>query len=233
MFRWYQCAEICYAYLEDVPSDCVLDAKDSPFRTARYHTRGWTLQELIASAHVVFLSNDWKPLGSKTKLAKLLNDITGIWSSVLTHETHFSNLSIAYRMSWASKRSTTRIEDEAYCLMGLVNVNMPSLYGEGRQAFQRLQQEIMKQTFDSSIFCWGRRLTNPKLIPMTLKRMYELFNSHSRNHFYLLAHSPMDFASTSVVRYTPNATYCVQPYLPWQWKPEHVRPDLFISLFSC
>ncbi|KAI4188969.1 MAG: hypothetical protein L6R41_001778 [Letrouitia leprolyta] len=65
--------------------------------------------------------------------------------------------SVATKMSWASKRKTTRIEDMAYCLLGIFNVNMPLLYGEGRKAFQRLQQEIMKQTNDDSIFAWASR----------------------------------------------------------------------------
>ncbi|KAF4635701.1 hypothetical protein G7Y89_g2394 [Cudoniella acicularis] len=55
----------------------------------------------------------------------------------------------------ASKRQTTRKEDQAYCLMGLFNVSMPPLYGEGRKAFIRLQLEIIKQTDDESIFAWA------------------------------------------------------------------------------
>jgi hypothetical protein len=58
-------------------------------------------------------------------------------------------------MSWAAGRNTTRLEDEAYCLMGLFDVNMPLLYGEGRKAFLRLQQEILKQSDDPSIFAWS------------------------------------------------------------------------------
>jgi hypothetical protein len=58
-------------------------------------------------------------------------------------------------MSWAAKRQTTRIEDLAYCLMGVFGVNMPMLYGEGYRAFIRLQEEIMKASDDDSIFAWG------------------------------------------------------------------------------
>ena len=43
----------------------------------------------------------------------------------------------------------------AYCLMGIFNVNMPILYGEGlHSAFRRLQEEIMKTSFDQSLFAW-------------------------------------------------------------------------------
>lgn len=55
---------------------------------------------------------------------------------------------------WASKRKTTRVEDEAYCLLGLFGVSMPLIYGEGSKAFRRLQEEIMKQSDDETIFAW-------------------------------------------------------------------------------
>ncbi|KAJ5590177.1 hypothetical protein N7450_004149 [Penicillium hetheringtonii] len=40
MYKWYEQAGICFAYLADVPQK---EMKDS-----RWFTRGWTLQELIA-----------------------------------------------------------------------------------------------------------------------------------------------------------------------------------------
>lgn len=61
---------------------------------------------------------------------------------------------IAQRMSWASTRETTREEDLAYCLLGLFNINMPLLYGEGKAAFTRLQHAIIAQSNDQSIFAW-------------------------------------------------------------------------------
>lgn len=61
---------------------------------------------------------------------------------------------IGERMSWASKRKTSRIEDVAYCLMGIFSVNMPLMYGEGDRAFARLQDEILKRSVDQSLFAW-------------------------------------------------------------------------------
>jgi len=52
-------------------------------------------------------------------------------------------------------RATSRVEDTAYSLMGLFNVFMPMLYGEGERAFIRLQEEIMKQSEDYTIFAWN------------------------------------------------------------------------------
>jgi len=57
-------------------------------------------------------------------------------------------------MSWAAKRETTRLEDQAYCLLGIFGVNMPPLYGEGPNAFFRLQLEIMRISNDESLFAW-------------------------------------------------------------------------------
>ncbi|PIG80750.1 hypothetical protein AARAC_006518 [Aspergillus arachidicola] len=87
-------------------------------------------------------------------LSQLISKITLIDEGVLRGEIRLGDCSVAKRMSWASARVTTRIEDTAYCLMGIFNVNMPLLYGEGRKAFIRLQEEIMKDSDDQSIFAW-------------------------------------------------------------------------------
>ncbi|KAI0700861.1 hypothetical protein C8T65DRAFT_657366 [Cerioporus squamosus] len=152
MFRYYALADVCYVCLRDVP----LTGGSSPFRDSRWHRRGWTLQELLAPSVVFFLSESWEVLGSKADLAAELEEATGIPKSVLRRQTKLSDVSVARRMSWAAFRQTTRPEDEAYCLMGIFDVNMPTLYGEGRRAFQRLQEEIMKKSTDTTLFAWGR-----------------------------------------------------------------------------
>ncbi|EIW54397.1 HET-domain-containing protein, partial [Trametes versicolor FP-101664 SS1] len=146
MFQWYKQADVCYAYLAD--------AVHSPFRRSIWHTRGWTLQELIAPEVVVFLSPDWKVLGDKVHLAPLLEQITNVPRAVLHHQVELSTVSVAQRMSWAAHRKTTRLEDEAYCLLGIFSINMPTLYGEGRAAFRRLQEEIMQTSTDLSLLAW-------------------------------------------------------------------------------
>lgn len=58
-------------------------------------------------------------------------------------------------MSWASNRRTTRAEDIAYCLLGLFDVNMELMYGEGPyKAFQRLQLKYLEDVDDESLFTW-------------------------------------------------------------------------------
>ncbi|KAI0702352.1 heterokaryon incompatibility protein-domain-containing protein [Cerioporus squamosus] len=160
MFRYYSLADVCYVYLRDVPTEDAFVGDftgSSPFRDSRWHRRGWTLQELLAPSVVFFLSASWECLGSKADLAEQLEEATGIPQSVLRLQTKLGDISVAQRMSWAAFRQTTRPEDEAYCLLGIFDVNMPTLYGEGRRAFQRLQEEIMKRSTDTTLFAWGRR----------------------------------------------------------------------------
>ncbi|KAL9607472.1 MAG: hypothetical protein Q9167_007619 [Letrouitia subvulpina] len=148
MYHWYREAVVCYAYLEDVSLYIPLSTK---FRKSRWFTRGWTLQELLAPRLVIFHDRDWIPIGSKSSLQAEVSAATGIR---IDHLHKPQAASAAQKLSWASQRSTTRLEDEAYCLLGLFDVNMPLVYGEGRKAFRRLQEEIINSSNDHSIFAW-------------------------------------------------------------------------------
>jgi hypothetical protein len=153
MYKWYEKADICYAYLEDVPTS--LPQFDvNLFLEARWFTRGWTLQELVAPRIVEFYAKDWTEVGTKFSLRSLLSKRTGMDEALLLCQKSPSRYPIAQRMSWASERKTTRVEDRAYCLFGLFGVNMPLLYGEGSRAFGRLQEEILRRYEDYSIFLW-------------------------------------------------------------------------------
>ncbi|KAI6095837.1 heterokaryon incompatibility protein-domain-containing protein, partial [Pisolithus croceorrhizus] len=159
MYRWYQNAGVCYAYLNDVNESTFPAAQDnSKFDKSdgwpEWFTRGWTLQELIAPKQVEFFNKDWVHISNKQHLASTLDTITRIPREVLTDGIAGKRLSVAQIMSWATDRKTTRVEDRAYSLMGLFGVHMPMLYGEGRQAFRRLQLEIIREYSDHSILAW-------------------------------------------------------------------------------
>ncbi|EAU30380.1 predicted protein [Aspergillus terreus NIH2624] len=147
MYRWYQDAHVCYAFLADVDWPTEL-------ASSRWFERGFTLQELIAPSTVVFYSRSWIELGTKESMKSQISDRTHIPIGVLSGTDSVEDASVAQRMSWASSRKTSRLEDEAYCLMGIFGINMPLLYWEGKAAFLRLQEEIMKVSDDYSIFCW-------------------------------------------------------------------------------
>ncbi|GAB1317178.1 HET-domain-containing protein (Fragment) [Madurella fahalii] len=149
MYKWYREASKCYAYLADVDNINGIDY-------SRWFTRGWTLQELITPRDIEFYGRNWNYLGNKSALEEKLSAITGIPGSFLRGR-DLALASVAQRMSWACKRKTTRPEDIAYCLMGIFDVNMPLLYGEGNKAFTRLQEEIMKSSCDHSLFAWKAR----------------------------------------------------------------------------
>ncbi|KAF2179377.1 HET-domain-containing protein [Zopfia rhizophila CBS 207.26] len=154
MFRWYKNAAVCYAYLDDIDLFDPIRMGDKDLAKARWFTRGWTLQELIAPQNVVFYIKGWNCVGNKLSMKEKLSRITGIDEATLITR-NLESVSVARRMSWASKRITTRVEDIAYSLLGIFDVNMPLLYGEGEKAFIRLQEEIMKDSEDQSLFAWN------------------------------------------------------------------------------
>ena len=162
MFRWYEKAKVCYAYLSDVSGDANLKKDVSEFVGSRWFTRGWTLQELVAPKSVLFYSRrytGWHFLGTKEDLCDHISAVTGIDTDTL-YGAGLELASVARKMSWASHRETTRVEDTAYCLLGIFDVNMPLLYGEGKKAFLRLQEEILRSSYDYSLFAWGLNLTS-------------------------------------------------------------------------
>ena len=140
MFRWYRNAVKCYVYLSDVPD---IDPELSAFRRSRWHRRGWTLQELLAPQTVGFFSQTGQLLGDKHTLEVAIHSASGIPAHALQQVGGLSQFSIDERMSWAAKRETTIEEDESYCLLGIFEVYLPLIYGEGRDhAFQRLRKEL-------------------------------------------------------------------------------------------
>ncbi|RWA14185.1 hypothetical protein EKO27_g933 [Xylaria grammica] len=169
MFGWYGEAQVCYVYLVDVPSGDDPYKPYSAFSNSRWFTRGWTLQELIAPVELKFFDMTWARIfsidkGSRLKwdpdsCGSLIEQITGIqgWYKYSIHNINreLKEIPVAMKLSWVSGRHTTRVEDMAYCLLGLLDVNMPLLYGEGYRAFLRLQEEFLKKCFDPTIVLWG------------------------------------------------------------------------------
>ncbi|KAJ4353488.1 uncharacterized protein N0V89_005218 [Didymosphaeria variabile] len=140
MFRWYQNAERCYVYLADVSGSSHDRSWESAFRKSKWFTRGWTLQELIAPSNVVFYSKEKEYLGNKQSLEGQLHETTRLPIPALRNQP-LSNFSMEERFSWAALRQTGLEEDMAYCLLGIFEINMPLLYGEGKiKAMARLRK---------------------------------------------------------------------------------------------
>jgi hypothetical protein len=151
MFRWYHNSAKCYVYLSDVSTNehqnnLSFQSWEPALRKSRWFTRGWTLQELIAPPSIEFFCSNGKRLGDKQSLEKQIHEVTGIAANAL-RGTPLSEFSIPERMSWAENRETKREEDKAYSLLGIFDIHMPLLYGEGiNEAIGRLREAIDKRS---------------------------------------------------------------------------------------
>ncbi|KAK4171432.1 putative vegetative incompatibility protein HET-E-1 [Triangularia setosa] len=162
MFRWYEEAQVCYAFLEDVSPCYRSDGKSRPSNSelagSRWFTRGWTLQELLAPPFLAFLDSSWNIVGSRETRALAVTYATKMQQKDIQN---FRTCSVATKLSWASARQTTRLEDRAYSLMGLLGVHMPLIYGEGRNAFVRLQHELIRLFNDETVLLWTTNQATP------------------------------------------------------------------------
>ena len=162
MWKFYTNAIECYAYLVDVPPFATEKRerlRNWKGRPSEWFRRGWTLQELLAPQVVLFCDWDWKIIGQKTDPSMLdeISRITCIPSYCLSDRFRLFRTCVAQKLSWAATRKTTKQEDRVYSLLGLLGINMPLFYGEGEEkAFLRLQQEVIRQTDDESIFAWRK-----------------------------------------------------------------------------
>jgi len=145
MYRRYQQSQLCVAYLSDVE-----DGYDQ-LNSSTWFIRCWTLLELIAPSELQFYDRTWKYIGQKSDMCQQLSEITKIDEATLAGADP-RRCSIAQRMSWAAGRHATRMEDEAYSLLGLFDISMPMLYGDGKRAFISLQERIVQTSDDQSIF---------------------------------------------------------------------------------
>ncbi|KAG8816002.1 hypothetical protein FRC17_000502 [Serendipita sp. 399] len=166
MYAWYRDSQICIVYLSET-------GLSSRLREDPWFTRGWTLQELLAPKRLAFYSKGWKQLTQNDCIKRSLQQVTDgekedeseqlLWSYITKiteidaedlHNFKPGLYDISKRMTWASKRKTTRLEDMAYCLIGLFDINLPIAYGEKEKAFYRLQVEILQNSDDMSLFDW-------------------------------------------------------------------------------
>ena len=227
MYAWYSDAEICFAYLHDVPSSNDREEILTSFRRSNWHTRGWTLQELLAPDQVCFLDQTWRSFGTKQSLADTISKVTKISSRHLSVDRSISTFNpslipVAEKMSWAAQRQTSRREDQAYCLLGLLDINIPLLYGEGSKAFHRLQLELLKSSDDKSIFVWAMTgspingVLAPKpasfgMLPKYIANSFVQWNTETPRHAYTVTNKGLEI------------------HVPWHL----AREDCFLLPLNC
>jgi hypothetical protein len=194
MFRWYQNADRCYVYLSDVSVSSSVEDEEftrrwkPAFRRSRWFTRGWTLQELVAPRIVEFFSQDEQRLSDKQSLEQTLHEITGIAIQAL-RGSPLSQFDVNERMSWAAKRKTKREEDEAYSLLGIFNISMPLIYGEGREkALARLQKEVKEE--ENALLSLREKQKRALLVSLEFEqlntRQMTIKNAHAKTCKWLL-----------------------------------------------
>jgi hypothetical protein len=187
LWGWLANSKACYAYLSDAPS--VNDPASKAFMNARWFTRSWTLVELLAPPNLTFYTEDWTQVGVGSLrmdlgILEATHHITKIPREALMGHP-ITEFCIAQRLSWAALRRCRRVEDQAYSLFGLFDVNLPILYGEGKKAFIRRQEHLhMQLPHDHSIFAWTVPITSPRCL----------------NISGIFAESPEDFANSGNIR---------------------------------
>ncbi|CAH0058672.1 unnamed protein product [Clonostachys solani] len=143
MFKWYRDSEACYVYLSDVSENQSQPGWELSFRNCKWFTRGWTLQELLAPAKIKFFTSKSEYLGDKESLGQLIHDITKIPIEALHGSCPLSKFATMDRCAWMNGRDTTRPEDQAYALLGIVDAYLPLMYGYGKdKAMLELHEAI-------------------------------------------------------------------------------------------
>ena len=254
MYRWYQDAAECYVHLSDV--SCERESVSNPTLLEEYtgsqwysggstvsdpafeeestrsqwFTRGWTLQELLAPIKVDFYNRDWIPIGNRYALRHEIREATRIRKKYLGGPASISEACVAEKMSWLSNRTTSRIEDMSYCMLGLFNITLPLLYGEREGAFKRLQLEILRKSTDESIFVFQADIEAADPHPVITQSCYHLWGSENvripapkPDSHPVLAQSPTQFRECDDVRrVTPSLNRHWEKYT--KMKPGTLKP---------
>ena len=246
MFRWYQEATVCYAFLYDVKRGSTDQLREEIPRSV-WFTRAWTLQELLAPRHVTFVSSDWRIIGDKESLSRYIEIVTGIDATVLRLDALLQDIPVARRMGWAARRKATKLEDEAYALMGIFGVKMVVNYGEERTAFSRLQEEIWKSCHnDLSILAWGAVVppdglhTHPRHAPYVLRlpspqaslvRSVERLHVSSSTSYHRQVSYPDTISRGTFIADAYALAYSPEAFVVWASKRLDSEP--LLSLSNC
>ncbi|KAJ4310201.1 hypothetical protein N0V84_011095 [Fusarium piperis] len=181
MFNWYHHSQLCYVYLFDVPAKSFVQSvwftrgwtlqeliapERVQFFDSQWRRIGDRLSLLEDIAKVTAIDRQALGRGQHHRHCSVQATRPGYsrccrcrgGNDSQAFRQLLSSFSVATRLSWASRRVTTRVEDQAYALLGLFNVNMPLLYGEGTKAFRRLQEEIIRNSNDQSILAGQHQL---------------------------------------------------------------------------
>ncbi|KAF8546461.1 hypothetical protein OG21DRAFT_1119921 [Imleria badia] len=157
MFQWYQLSAMTFVLLCDIssPSQC------GDLVRSIWNTRAWTFQEYHASKVVRFYNKDWTLYRNinipnhkeSPEIISEMEEATGVSArALMALQPDFED--IRQKLRLASTRQTTKIEDAAYSLLGIFNLALPVVYGEGESALGRLLSQLLTGSGDTSILAW-------------------------------------------------------------------------------
>ncbi|KAF8548009.1 hypothetical protein OG21DRAFT_1516754 [Imleria badia] len=161
MFTWYRGSSLTVVYLRGVSSESQLPGG---LQGSIWNTRAWTYQEYVAAETVQFYTEDWKPYLGLTLpnhkdspvIISEMQQATGVTALELSVLRPGLDR-VREKLYLASTRQTTLVEDIAYSLLGIFNVAIPVIYGEGDRAVGRLLEHILTGSGDVTILAWTRR----------------------------------------------------------------------------
>ncbi|KAF8552314.1 WD40 repeat-like protein [Imleria badia] len=158
MFKWYQDSAMMIVFLRGVRSS----SRRGALAKSIWNTRGWTLQEYIASKVIHFYTEDWTPYldlallnhRESPEIISEMEEATGVSAQQLM-ALRSGLTSIREKLCLASTRQTTEVEDAAYSLLDIFSVTgLPAIYGAREGALGHLLALVLTGSGDVSILAW-------------------------------------------------------------------------------
>lgn len=183
MFTWYRGSSLTLVYLRGVLSE---SQKPGGLQGSIWNTRAWTYQEYVAAERVQFYTEDWKPYFGLTlsnhKESPIIISEMEQASRVSAEQLAMLQPGldrVREKLFMASMRQTTLVEDIAYSLLGIFNIAIPVIYGEGDRAVGRLLEHILTGSGDVTILAWtGTANRYNSCLPTNLTVYNELVPAH-------------------------------------------------------
>ena len=160
MFKWYEGSSLTVVFLRGVR----FPSKRGDLVGSIWNSRAWTLQEYHASKVVRFYTEDWTPYlnldipnhKDAPEIISEMEEATSILAQALMGLRPGLD-DIREKLSLASRRETTFVEDEAYSLLRIMSTSLPVVYGEGDKSLGQLLAQVLTSSGDTSILAWTGR----------------------------------------------------------------------------
>ncbi|KAF2159489.1 hypothetical protein M409DRAFT_37924, partial [Zasmidium cellare ATCC 36951] len=103
--------------------------------------------ELLTLAKVVFYNEVGLRLGDKTSLERYIRNITGIPVKALR-----SRLLLSFSIIERFSRTTTKLENKIYLIIGIYRVLIVPIYSEGRDTIRTRLRRTIENNLKSKVY---------------------------------------------------------------------------------